>query len=100
MQTTSIAPQDAAIVGRLIQPDHGDLSPESARTILQLHFDDNDKARMHQLALKAQEGTLTPAEQAELESYRRVGYMLGVLWSKARLSLRRAGMDTDNGHRD
>ena len=45
---------------------------------------------MRQLSLKAQEGTLTAPEQAEVESYRRVGYWLGILWSKARLSLKRA----------
>ena len=52
---------------------------------------------MHDLSLKAQDGTLDPAEESEIESYRRVGYLVGVLWSKARLSLKRAGMDAPNG---
>ena len=34
----------------------------------------------------------------EIESYRRAGYFLGVLWSKARLSLKRAGADAADGH--
>ena len=54
---------------------------------------------MQELSLKAQEGTLTPTEQGEVESYRRVGYWLGVLWSKARLSLKHAGMDATHGYR-
>ena len=67
---------------------------------MRLLFDDNDKARMYQRALKVQEGILTSAEQAEIESHRRVGYLLGVFWPKARLSLRRAGMDASRGDRD
>ncbi|WP_406699334.1 hypothetical protein V5E97_10725 [Singulisphaera sp. Ch08] len=98
MQPTPIAQTDAAVFGRLIKPNHGDFSPTAAREILSLQFDDDDKARMHQLSLKAQEGTLTPDEQAEIESYRRAGSMLGVLWSKARLSLIRAGLGVANGH--
>jgi hypothetical protein len=97
MQPTSTASNDAAIVGRLIKPDHGDLSPEVAREILSLQFDNDDQERLRKLSRKAQEGTLTPKEQSQIESYRRVGYMLGVLWSKARLSLKRAGMDVAHG---
>lgn len=84
---------EAAIVGRLIKPDQGDFSPEAARELLSLRFGEEDQERMRRLSLKAQEGTLTVAEQAEVENYRRVGYWLGILWSKARLSLKRAGMD-------
>ena len=84
---------EAAIVGRLIKPDQGDFSPEAARELLSLRFGEEDQERMRRLSLKAQEGTLTAAEQAEVENYRRVGYWLGILWSKARLSLKRAGMD-------
>ena len=43
---------------------------------------------MRELSLKAQEGTLTASEQDEIENYRRVGYWLGILWSKARLCLK------------
>jgi hypothetical protein len=98
MQPTPTTSTEAAVFGRLVMPDHGDFSPDAAREILSLQFDDGDKERMHRLSLKAQEGTLTPDEEAEIESYRRAGYLLGVLWSKARLSLKRAGTDAANGH--
>jgi hypothetical protein len=98
MQQTHVASTDAAIFGRLIKPDRGDFSPEAAREILSLQFDQDDKERMQQLSLKAQDGTLTHDEQAEIDSYRRAGYLLGVLWSKARLSLKRAGSNAANGH--
>lgn len=84
---------EAAIVGRLIKPDRGDFSPVAARELLSLQFGAEDLSRMQELSLKAQEGSLTESERAEMDNYRRVGYWLGILWSKARLSLKLAGMD-------
>ncbi len=98
MQQTHLPSSEAAIVGRLIKPDHGDFSPEAARELLSLRFGDEDRARMQELSRKAQQGTLTASEQGEVETYRRVGYWLGILWSKARLSLKRAGMDATHEH--
>jgi hypothetical protein len=98
MQRSRISSSEAAIVGRLIKPDHGDFSPETARELLSLQFGEEDQARMRELSLKAQDGTLTAPEQADVETYRRVGYWLGVLWSRARLSLKRAGMDAPHEH--
>jgi hypothetical protein len=99
MQPTPPPSSEAAIVGRLMKPDRGDFSPELAREILSLRFGDEDQARMRELSLKAQEGTLTPPEQDEVENYRRVGYWLGILWSRARLSLKRAGTDAPHERR-
>jgi hypothetical protein len=99
MQQTRLASSEAAIVGRLIKPDNGDFSAEAAHELLSLRFGDEDQARLRELSLKAQEDTLTASEQAEVETYRRVGYWLGVLWSRARLSLKRAGMDALHEHR-
>jgi hypothetical protein len=79
---------EAAILNRLIRPDNANLSPEAARSILKLDFNDQDRARMHELADKSQAGTLSSAEEAELESYCRVGRLLDVLRSKARRSLK------------
>ena len=99
MQHSRPSSSEAAIVGRLMKPDQGDFSPEAARELLSLRFDEEDQARMRALSVKAQEGTLTELEQAEVENYRRVGYWLGILWSRARLSLKRAGMDAPHEHR-
>jgi hypothetical protein len=98
MQEIRTPTNDAAIIGRLDKPDHSDFSPEVAREILTIQLSPEDQERMRKLSHKAQEGTLTPTEQGEVESYRRVGYWLGVLWSKARLSLKHAGMDAPHGH--
>jgi hypothetical protein len=93
MKLTHIPATDAAIIGRIGKRDRSDFSPELAREILSIQLGPEDQRHMRELSVKAQEGTLTPAEQGEVESYRRIGYWLGVLWSKARLSLKHAGMD-------
>ncbi|HLM71225.1 MAG TPA: hypothetical protein VK459_00980 [Polyangiaceae bacterium] len=79
---------EAAILGRLIRPERADLSPDAARSLLKLDFEDQDRARMHELVTRGQAGTLTVAEEAELESYRRVGRLLDMMRSKARRSLK------------
>lgn len=78
---------EAAILSRLIRPELADLSPEAAGSLLKLGFDDQARARMHELAAKAQDGTLTGAEEDELDSYHRVGRILDLMHLKARRSL-------------
>ena len=80
----------SAIGGRIVKPDQANLSPEIARAILKIDFTPEDHRRVDELSAKAQKGTLTPEERAELEEYVRVDLKLTVLRSKARLSLKRA----------
>jgi hypothetical protein len=80
----------ASVLSRVIRPDRNDLPPGAARAILKLDFDPVDLARMHDLAVKNQEGGLTEEERADLADYRQAGLVLDLLKSKARLSLRRA----------
>jgi hypothetical protein len=83
-----------AILHRLIEPENDDLSPEAARSILRLNFPERDHRRVAMLSAKASAGTLTPDEQEELGEYLRVSDLLALLQSKARLSLRRAGLSS------
>jgi hypothetical protein len=83
---------EVAIWSRLLQPESGDLSPEAARAILKLDLGAQDRARKHELALGAQQGTLTEAEEGELDSYCRVGRLLDLMRSKARRTLALAGI--------
>ena len=78
----------AAIWQRAIQPKKSDLDPAAARALLRLRFSRADLDRADELATKASAGTLTPAEERELEDYRTVGTALEFLKSKARLSLK------------
>ena len=83
---------EAEILGRVIDPATPSLAPEAARSILALDFQPKDHERMQVLADKAGQGILTTEELAELESYNHVGHILALLQSKARVSLKRAGM--------
>jgi hypothetical protein len=85
--TSTAAGSESAILSRLIRPERDDLSPEAARSILKLEFDEQDRARMHALSVQAQSGALSGAELSELDSYRRVGHLLDLMRSKARRSL-------------
>lgn len=86
---TEIGPaSEAAILSRLIRPEDESLSPEAAAALLRIRFDQGDLDRMHDLTSRNQEDRLGPAERAELESYRRVSYLLDLMHSKARRSLK------------
>lgn len=80
---------EAAIFSRMIRPEQGDMSDDAARSILRLAFSQYDRDRMHALAQKGQQGTLTDAETRLIDSYCRLGHLLEMMQSKARLSLRR-----------
>jgi len=77
---------EVSILNRM--PEEPTFSPEAARELLALDFDQADKARMKKLSAKAREGTLTAAEEAEADKYELLGHLLNVLQSKARRSLK------------
>jgi copper oxidase (laccase) domain-containing protein len=91
MQTTHAAAAEAAILSRLVKPSRADFTPEVAEALLKLDFDQTDRDRMHELTVKNQEGILTKAEEEELQSYRRIGYFVDLIRSKARISLKKHG---------
>lgn len=83
------ASTQADILVRLIHPDRDDLPEAAARFILALDLSPEDHEHVDDLAAKARAGTLTPAEQEELDNYERVNNLIGILKSKARRSLKR-----------
>jgi hypothetical protein len=88
MKTTNPTPNpEAAIWERAIQFENG-LSPTAARALLKLRFAQHDLEQMDALAAKARAGTLTPAEQVDLDTYERLGCFLDILHSKARGALK------------
>jgi len=87
MQTTVTPLTEAEIWTRIIMPEKNDLSPETARSLLELTFAEGDKARMNDLARKNREGVLTDNERKELALYVKVGDLLSLLHLKARKSL-------------
>ena len=89
MLTTPPTTDEAGILNRLVKAKRPDFSPEIAAAILQLEFDQKDRDRMHELAIKGQEGRLTTKEESELDSYRRIGYFVDLMRSKARITLKK-----------
>jgi hypothetical protein len=79
---------EAAIFGRVFAEGRQTLTPELARHILTLEFSDEDKARMHELAVKNQESRISPEDLRDLDSYIKVADLVAILQSKARKFLR------------
>jgi hypothetical protein len=86
---STFSPSEVAVLGRLIGPERESLPVLTARAILQLDFEPRDHARMHELSLKAREGTLSAEERAEIDAYGRIGSLLDQMHSLARRSLKR-----------
>ncbi len=89
MQQTQIPSHEAAILTRLFGPGEPVLTSATAKGFLALGFGSADKDRMHDLAAKARDGSLTSEERTEVEAYSRISSLLGILKSKARRSLKR-----------
>jgi hypothetical protein len=79
-QTTAARDIEGAIWGRLIGPEKPTLSAATARSILELEFLEEDKARMHELAAKARAGALSSEEREEVETYSRM--RIGANWCR------------------
>jgi hypothetical protein len=84
---------EAEIWDRVLDAPAEDLTPEAAKYLVQLDFRESDHERMAQLAARAQHGTLSPQEQSDYEDYIRVGNILALIQSKARVALRQSRGD-------
>ena len=80
-----------AILARVIQPDRDDFPLAAARVLLKLEVGSDDRQRMHELAVKNQEGKLSSTERKELDGYLRIGRLIDLLSARARLSLKKRG---------
>jgi hypothetical protein len=87
-------PAGTTILQQLADLDARNLSPETARKLLGLGFTRSQQDRVDELSRKAQEGSLTPVERADLDEFIRVADLLAILQSRARQALRRTGLST------
>lgn len=76
---------------RMMVPKRGDFSPELARYILTLDFPPPAHKRYNHLSRRVQADRLSRDEIAELDGYLLASSFLGILQSKARMSLKRRG---------
>jgi hypothetical protein len=81
---------EIAILARILSNGKG-MPPAVARQLLKFGFSDEDKAHMHDLAVRNQAGSLSAKEEQELHSYANAGCLLGILHSKARQALKKSG---------
>ncbi len=76
---------------QLADLDVKSISPAVAHKLLGVAFTRSHQHRVDALSEKAREGSLTSAEQAELDEFIRVADLLAILQSRARQALKRAG---------
>ena len=77
---------EAAIFGRLW--DGSPMTTPVAYHLLAVRFRPEDETRMRNLAERCSGGRLTAAEREEYDNFIRVGDLLAILHSKARLHLK------------
>ena len=94
MSLVTIPDHCAEILARAINPAEGNLSEDAARSMLKFKLSPDDLDRVNQLAAKAREGALTSEERAELDDYERTSALLELIQSKARQSLKSAGLSS------
>jgi len=75
---------EAAILARIIESDPSTITPDVARYLLSMQLPQPDEKRVNELSAKARAGSLTPAEEQELDSYLHIGRLLAVMQSRAR----------------
>ena len=77
-------PSEGTLLDGLLEPFGACLTPEVARKLVDLQVSETVLARVEELADKCNEGTLTPDEHAEYESYVHVNHVMTMLKAKAR----------------
>jgi hypothetical protein len=78
---------EAAILARFLTDGDEPMPKSLARYFLNLAISEQDKARMHDLAVRNQEDALTPAEKEEMHHFGKAATVLSILKSKARRTL-------------
>lgn len=84
MTTTASGTNQADIFRRVLEHQRGAMTPAVAQYFLQLELPDDDRTRLDELAAKARQGTLSAAEEADLDEFRRVGRLVELMKLKAR----------------
>jgi len=78
------------VLDRLLDPVSRCLSKDAARALIGVRADAQTQARVQELAEKCNEGTLTPEERSEYESYVMAANIVAILQAKARARLAEA----------
>jgi hypothetical protein len=87
---TNRTPSEGTLLDGLLEPFGACLTPEVGRRLVDLQANATTVARVEELADKCNDGTLTPDERAEYESYVQVNQVMTMLKAKARKFLQSA----------
>jgi hypothetical protein len=79
----------ASVLDRLLGAVSRCLTPDSARALIELRADPETQRRINELADGCNEGTLSPEERSEYETYVSFSTFLAILQAKARKLLTR-----------
>jgi len=86
-RTSYTSDNEVTILARFLTNGNGPLPKNLARYILNLTISQQDKARMHELAVRNQDDALTPAEKKEMHDFGKAATVLSILKSNARRTL-------------
>src|SRR5258707_9731139 len=89
MKPERLTPDPSSAIWQRVIQFQGVLSPGAARALLQLQFSERDHIRMQELSAKARFGSLSVQEQAELDTFERLGCLLDIVHSVARRTLKK-----------
>jgi hypothetical protein len=78
IELSSASSSEARILARVMSDGLEQVPPDIARYILHLGFHEEDKARMHNLAVRNQSNGLSAAEREELFSFAKAGTVLSI----------------------
>ena len=84
-----VASNNIAVLQRMLNSPAGDLSQDSARSILGWRFDASDQERLTDLLARNRAGSLSTDESTELDWLLLVGDFLTILQAKAHSALAR-----------
>ncbi|MSU76671.1 MAG: hypothetical protein EXS16_01110 [Gemmataceae bacterium] len=87
MPAIAAVERDVEILSRVLANNDERFPASIAKYLLTLGFDEQDKNRMHELAVRNQEDGLSENEKAELHAYARMSTVLSIIKSKARRQL-------------
>ena len=79
-----------SVAQRVVARGLNNLTPDAARDILRMKFGKSDLRRIEQLGVRAQSGSLSQEERAELEGLLQLASLLTQMHSRARMALKRA----------
>jgi hypothetical protein len=86
--------QPSSVLDRMLDPLAQCFTPEVARRIADLRADSATQRRLNELADKSAEGSLTPGEREEYQTYVEALDLVGILQAKARAVLSDQSVET------